>query len=156
MYNVVDQENLSDGSWYDRPEDSALPFAARRCPRGDALETLWVSTMASTESETRRTSVRRPLRRRRSLWQVRHVRNDARTKLMYVSALLAVHRARQCIEDVMVVLSDAVGGLPRVRDGRGGVSQVLTSDSSHSSHSSRRNTSSTHCGGAVVGGLGCA
>jgi len=50
-YNVVDQENLSDGSWYDRPEDSALPFAARRRPRGDALETLRVSTTASTESE---------------------------------------------------------------------------------------------------------
>mmetsp|Transcript_88809 Transcript_88809/g.240198 ORF Transcript_88809/g.240198 Transcript_88809/m.240198 type:complete len:93 (+) Transcript_88809:378-656(+) len=46
VYNVVDQENLSDGSWYDRPEDSALPFAARRCPQGDALETQWVSTMA--------------------------------------------------------------------------------------------------------------
>jgi len=50
-YNVVDQENLSDGSWYDRPEDSALQFAVRRRPRGDALETLRVSTTASTESE---------------------------------------------------------------------------------------------------------
>jgi len=54
---------------------------------------------------------------------VRRVRNDARTKFMHVSALSAVRRARQCIEDVTVVLSDAVGGLSRVRGGRGGVSE---------------------------------